>query len=103
MWMQRWSNSTRAGQAAIPDSRRPDFRIGRARVVLADAGERLIFVTEKDGWPHVAAGRVFHRRRSTQQRLQPRVFEHHADGPGERGIRAGRHVQGTSTLPPSMS
>ena len=30
MWMQRWSHSTRAGQAAIPDSRRPDIRIGRA-------------------------------------------------------------------------
>ena len=29
MWMKRWSNSTRAGHAAIPDSRRPDIRIGR--------------------------------------------------------------------------
>ena len=31
MWMKRWSNSTRAGHAAIPDSRRPDIRIGRGR------------------------------------------------------------------------
>ena len=30
MWMKSWSNSTRAGHAAIPDSRRPDIRIGRA-------------------------------------------------------------------------
>ena len=29
MWMKSWSNSTRAGHAAIPDSRRPDIRIGR--------------------------------------------------------------------------
>ena len=29
IWMKRWSNSTRAGHAAIPDSRRPDIRIGR--------------------------------------------------------------------------
>ena len=28
--MKSWSNSTRAGHAAIPDSRRPDIRIGRA-------------------------------------------------------------------------
>ena len=27
MWMKSWSNSTRA--SAIPDSRRPDIRIGR--------------------------------------------------------------------------
>ena len=27
--MKSWSNSTRAGHAAIPDSRRPDIRIGR--------------------------------------------------------------------------
>ena len=32
IWMKSWSNSTRAGHAAIPDSRRPDIRIGRARV-----------------------------------------------------------------------
>ncbi len=30
IWMKSWSNSTRAGHAAIPDSRRPDIRIGRA-------------------------------------------------------------------------
>ena len=31
IWMKSWSNSTRAGHAAIPDSRRPDIRIGRGR------------------------------------------------------------------------
>ena len=34
IWMKSWSNSTRAGHAAIPDSRRPDIRIGRARHAL---------------------------------------------------------------------
>ena len=34
IWMKRWSNSTRAGHAAIPDSRRPDIRIGRAPEVI---------------------------------------------------------------------
>ncbi len=36
--MQRWSHSTRAGQATIPDSRRPDIRIGRDRCDSGVAG-----------------------------------------------------------------
>ena len=35
IWMKSWSNSTRAGHAAIPDSRRPDIRIGRGRLKAA--------------------------------------------------------------------
>ncbi len=34
--MKSWSNSTRAGHAAIPDSRRPDIRIGRSENSCAD-------------------------------------------------------------------
>ena len=34
--MKSWSNSTRAGHAAIPDSRRPDIRIGRVRGIVQD-------------------------------------------------------------------
>ncbi len=37
MWMKRWSNSTSPGHAAIPDSRRPDIRIGRGRPWACDA------------------------------------------------------------------
>ena len=40
MWMKSWSNSTRAGHAAIPDSRRPDIRIGRAGTRGASVGFR---------------------------------------------------------------
>ena len=50
-----------------------------ARIVFADAGERLIFVADKDGRPDVAAGLALDRRRPAQQRLEPRIFEHDAD------------------------
>ena len=44
MWMKSWSNSTRAGHAAIPDSRRPDIRIGRLRRILT---RQLATLTEE--------------------------------------------------------
>ena len=65
-----------------------------ARVVLADAGERLILVAQKDGRPDVPARRCLHLRRPEEERLQPRILEHDADGAGERGIGAGGHVEG---------
>ena len=40
--MKRWSNSTRAGHAAIPDSRRPDIRIGRGRADVAAESWRTL-------------------------------------------------------------
>ena len=78
--------------AALPGERK-GFLVA-ARIVLADAGERLIFVAHKHGRPDVAAGLALHRRRPTQQRLQPRIFEHHADRASQRGIGAGGHVEG---------
>ncbi len=65
-----------------------------ARIVLADAGERLILVTDKDGWPDVAAGLGLHLYRPAQQGLEPRIFQHDADGAGQRGIGAGGHIEG---------
>ena len=65
-----------------------------ARIVLADAGERLILVADKDGRPDVAAGLGLHRRRPAQQGLEPRIFQHDADGAGQRGIGAGGHIEG---------
>ena len=65
-----------------------------AWVVLADAGERLVLVAEKDGRSDVPIGRGLHLRWPAQQRLEPRIFEHHADGAGQRGVGAGRHVEG---------
>ena len=78
--------------AALPGERKG--LLVAARVVLADAGERLVFVAEKDGRPDVAIGLGLHRRRPAQQRLEPRIFQHDADRPGERGIGAGGHVEG---------
>ncbi len=40
IWMKRWSNSTRAGHAAIPDSRRPDIRIGRVQEKAVQDADR---------------------------------------------------------------
>ena len=53
-----------------------------ARIVLADAGERLILVADKHGRPDVAAGLVLHLYRPAQQGLEPRIFQHDADGAG---------------------
>ena len=58
--------------------------LAAARVVLADAGEGLVFVADKDGRPDVAAGLGLHHRRPAQQRLEPRIFQHDADGAGQR-------------------
>ena len=77
---------------ALPGERK-GFLVA-ARIVLADAGERLILVADKDGGPDVTGGGVFHHRRPAQERLEPRIFEHDADGAGERGIGAGGHIQG---------
>ena len=65
-----------------------------ARIVLADAGEGLVFVADKDGRPDVAIGLGLHRRRLAEQRLEPRIFQHDADGAGQRRVGAGGHVEG---------
>ena len=56
MWMQRWSHSTRAGQATIPDSRRPLTSSKSAR-----AGRRS----------SAAAGTVFHGGLLRNFRVEP--------------------------------
>ena len=51
MWMKRWSNSTnRAGHAPIPDSRRPDIRIGRARSESGAAREQAVIGEVVEGF-----------------------------------------------------
>ena len=42
-----WSNSTRAGHAAIPDSRRPDIRIGRERADVSRMEQALQHVRDE--------------------------------------------------------
>ena len=56
--MKSWSNSTRAGHAAIPDSRRPDIRIGRdvyaqgrgIGTLLLRHSEQLVFRSHTEIW-----------------------------------------------------
>ena len=75
--------------AALPGERKGRFVA--ARVVLTDAGERLLLVTEKDD---VAIGLGLHRRRPAEQRLEPRIVQHDAAGAGKRRVGAGGHIQG---------
>ena len=51
-------------------------------------------VADKDGRPDVAAWIGLHRRRPAEQRLEPRIFQHDADGAGQRRVGAGGHVEG---------
>ncbi len=55
MWMKRWSNSTRVGHAAIPDSRRPDIRIGRGPVAILGFG---MLITRRIAVENRALGRL---------------------------------------------
>ena len=67
LWMKSWSNSTRAGHAAIPDSRRPDIRIGRDHRtvsaclivdgVVADGARRAPWTALDNEGSHTAAAR----------------------------------------------
>ena len=57
--MKSWSNSTRAGHAAIPDSRRPDIRIGRHRWT---ANLRLLEIDAIKTVPHVPLSHPFVER-----------------------------------------
>ena len=62
-------------------------------VVLADRGEGLVLVTDEDGGPEVTLRVRFHLCRPPEQGLEPGVFEEHADGAGQRRIRARGHVE----------
>ena len=63
-------------------------------IVLAHRCEGLVLVTDKDGGPEVVRGGFFHLRRPHKQGLEPCVFEHDADGAGQRRVAPGWHVQG---------
>ena len=93
IWMKRWSNSTRAGHAAIPDSRRPDIRIGRLRgeeSLASDAehpGISRIKIFDRALLMHRFGRPVIGRRRS------PAFVGQHPRPPGSSaaGLRPLRH------------
>ena len=64
------------------------------RIVLADRRERLVLVANKDSGPEVSAWGFLHLRGPHEQGLKPCVFEHHADGAGQRRVAPGWHIQG---------
>ena len=77
--------------AALPGERE---RLLVARgIVLADGRERLVLVADEHGGPEVASGPAGGLGGPPQQRLHPGVLEQHADGAGERGVRARGHVE----------
>ena len=71
MWMKSWSNSTRAGHAAIPDSRRPDIRIGRDQEPGDERHPRRDVAHQRQGVP-VAASPNDGRRPETRPDLNRR-------------------------------
>ena len=62
-------------------------------VVLADRRERLVFVADEHGGPHVAVRAARGLSGPSEQRLHPRVLEEDADGAGQRRVRTGGHVE----------
>ena len=83
MWMKRWSNSTRVGHAAIPDSRRPDIRIGRAgevgdrqRITVAAVGQHELALVV--GAPELVGRRGARQRRALGLVAPPAATPHEA-------------------------
>ena len=74
MWMKRWSNSTRAGHAAIPDSRRPDIRIGRDLDTVLATIKKLHETLHAEGTQRLSTAIKIGTRTDKHARLEDKLF-----------------------------